>query len=192
MEAAHESGIGYSICMKSKPRQKKCDGERIRSSAGTPMLLYAQRVNDSGLQRKTASWDDIKIRSHSRTNAIECRQANPDLELHPQPSRCFSAEEAEGVIKRVLDKELKDSSYDATRSQQRAMDLAELVKGAVKELRYERYKLVCFVVLGPVSQGAICCCSKSVWSPNSDTYAEYLFQNQSLFALCVVFAGYCE
>ncbi|XP_068098744.1 dynein light chain Tctex-type protein 2B-like [Hyperolius riggenbachi] len=192
MESANETEMRRWIYPKPKQRQKKCENDGMRSLAGTPMLLYTQRAQDQGLRKKAVSQDNIKIRSHSQPNAAECRSVDPDLDLHPNPSRCFSAEEATQVIRSILEEELKDCSYDATTSQHRAMQLAELVKAAVRELGYERYKLVCFVVIGPVSGGTVCCCSRSVWSPNSDTYAEYLFQNHSLFALCVVYAGYYE
>ncbi|XP_040215878.1 dynein light chain Tctex-type 5-A-like [Rana temporaria] len=192
MEATHDTEIRRCICPKPKQRQKKCEGDGVRSLSETPMLLCSQRFQDQGLRRKAVSQDNIKARSHSRPSAMESRPNDPDLDLHPQPSRCFSAEEAVRVIKSVLDEELKDCVYDATTSQHRAMQLAELVKAAIRDLGYERYKLVCFVAIGPVSQGTIYCCSRSVWSPNSDTYAEYLFKNNSLFALCVVYAGYYE
>nr|DBA18147.1 TPA: hypothetical protein GDO54_016429 [Pyxicephalus adspersus] len=192
MEATHETEMRRWGCPKPKQRQKKCESEGMRSLSETPMLLCSQRIQDQGLRRKAVSQDNIKLRTYSRPNAMESRANDPDLDLHPKPSRRFSEEEAERVIKSILDEELKDCGYDASTSQHRAMELAESVKAAVRELGYERYKLVCFVAMGPVSQGTICCCSRSVWSPNSDTYAEYLFRNHSLFALCVVYAGYYE
>uniref|UniRef100_A0A8C5QHM6 Tctex1 domain containing 1 n=1 Tax=Leptobrachium leishanense TaxID=445787 RepID=A0A8C5QHM6_9ANUR len=150
---------------------------------------------DSGLKKKAVIQDNAKTPSRLGPDAMEIIRTSVtpfDMDLHPQPRKCFSAEEASKVIKSVLDKQLQDMIYDATNSHRLALELAELVKMAVRQLGYERYKLVCFVVLGPVSQGTLCCSSRSVWSPNSDTYAEYLYQNRSLFALCVVYAGYYE
>ncbi|XP_075040155.1 dynein light chain Tctex-type 5-A-like [Mixophyes fleayi] len=187
MKPTNEIELRRWICPKPKQFQKKSDIETMRSLAETPM-----RVQEPGGRRKVVTQDNAKVSSYSRYGAVECRPIDPDFDLHPQPSRRFSAEEASRVIKSVLDGELQDCGYDATESQRRALELAELVKVAVRKLGYERYKLVCYVVLGPVSQGTICCCSRSICSPNSDTYAEYLFQNQSLFALCIVYAGYYE
>ncbi|XP_044158362.1 dynein light chain Tctex-type 5-A-like [Bufo gargarizans] len=144
------------------------------------------------MRRKIVTQENVKSSSRSKHNAVEYSPVDPDSDLHPQPSRIFSSEEASRVIKSILDEELQGCAYEATGSQRRAMELAELVKAAVRDLGYERYKLVCYVVLGPVSGGNINCCSRSVWSPKSDTYAEYVFQNQSLFALCIVYAGYYE
>ncbi|XP_053325434.1 dynein light chain Tctex-type 5-like [Spea bombifrons] len=163
-----------------------------RSEWESSLSINQQQSNDSGKKRKTITQDNPKVRSRLATEPMSKHSFIPETDLQPQPKKCFSAEEASRVIKSVLDQELQDSRYDAANSHRRALQLADLVKSAVRELGYERYKLVCYVVLGPVSPRAMCCCSRSVWSPNSDTYAEYLFQNHSLFALCVVYAGYCE
>lgn len=192
MESTPETETRRSMCPKPKLRQKRCESEGIRALSDTPMLLCSQRFHDQGMRRKAVSQENIKARTYSRPYAIESRANDPDVNLHPQPSRIFSAEEAVRVMKSILDEELKDCGYEASTSQHRAMQLAELVKAAVRQLGYERYKLVCFVAMGPASQGTIYFCSRSLWSPHSDTFAEYLFQNNSLFALCIVYAGYYE
>ncbi|KAG9483252.1 dynein light chain Tctex-type 5-A-like [Eleutherodactylus coqui] len=189
MEQANESELKRWFTSKPKQHQKRGESEAFRSLAVTPMLASCQRNQESGMRRKP----QVNGKSNYQSkHVVEYNSADPDFDLHPRPSRIFSSEEASRVIKSILDGELRDCAYEATGSWRRAMELAELVKAAVRDLGYERYKLVCYVVLGPVSGGTMCCCSRSVWSPNSDTYAEYLFQNQSLFAQCIVYAGYYE
>ncbi|XP_073427367.1 dynein light chain Tctex-type 5-A-like [Dendrobates tinctorius] len=188
----HESDLKRWIYTKPKQHPKRHDSEALRSLAVTPLLTNCPRCQESGMRRKIATQDNAKSSRQSKHKVVEYSSLDPDFDLHPRPSRIFSSEEATKVIKSILDFELRDCAYEAAESQRRAMELAELVKSAVRDLGYERYKLVCYVVLGPVSGGTMYCCSRSVWSPNSDTYAEYLFQNQSLFALCIVYAGYYE
>ncbi|MEE6522917.1 hypothetical protein FKM82_021568 [Ascaphus truei] len=174
---------------KPKPHQKSGTEDTMRPQTETPWTQQGsgQRGKEPGGRRRDITQDNAKHRAHMGTGATE-----PELALQPWPDRVFSAEEAKGVIKSVLDSELQDSRYQAAGSSQRALELAERVKLGVRALGYERYKLVCHVVLGPVSQSDLCCSSRSVWSSGSDTYAEYLFRNRSLFALCVVYAGYYE
>ncbi|KAM3915773.1 dynein light chain Tctex-type 5-A-like [Leptodactylus fuscus] len=192
MDQTHESELRRWICSRPKLHQKRSESEALRSLAVTPLLSSFQRCQESGMRRKTASQDNAKSTGQTKHGAMGYSAVDPDYDLHPRPSRIFSSEEALKVIKSILDRELQNCVYETPGSQRRAMELAELVKAAVRGLGYERYKLVCYVVLGPVSGGTIHCCSRSVWSPTSDTYAEYLFQNQSLFALCIVYAGYYE
>lgn len=192
MDPTHESELKRWICPKPKPHQKRGESEALQSLAGTPLPTGSQRCQESGMRRKTGTRENTKSSSQLKRDTTDYGSVDPDFDLHPRPSRIFSSEEASRIMKSILDGELRDCVYKATESQRRAMELADLVKAAVRDLGYERYKLVCYVVLGPVSGGTICCCSRSVWSPNADTYAEYLFQNQSLFALCIVYAGYYE
>ncbi|GCB75117.1 hypothetical protein scyTo_0018958 [Scyliorhinus torazame] len=110
----------------------------------------------------------------------------------PQLARTFSAEEARAAIRTVLEGRLKDAKYEPQGSALAAVELAEGVKKAVKALGYERYKIVCYLVLGAATASDLSCCSRAVWSPNVDTFAEFCFQNDSLFALCLVFAVYQE
>ncbi|XP_075688337.1 dynein light chain Tctex-type 5-A-like [Rhinoderma darwinii] len=192
MDQTHESELKRWIYSKPKHHQKRSESEALRSLTDTPLITSCQRCQQSGMRRKVGTQDNAKTSSQSKRDVTAYSSIDPDFDLHPRPSRLFSSEEASRVIKSILDGELRDCAYEATGSQRRAMELAELVKAAVRDLGYERYKLVCYVVLGPATGGTIYCCSRSVWSPNSDTYAEYLFQNQSLFALCIVYAGYFE
>ncbi|OCT85256.1 dynein light chain Tctex-type 5-B-like [Xenopus laevis] len=191
MELRQDSVNPHWTFTKAKSHYQRSKSGAIRRLPETPMKpTGSQQVQRSCARSRNDTHDKGKARSRTRLGAEEARTMDSALDL--QPRRIFSAEEVSKVIKSVLEKQLQDVEYDVTGSHQRALELAQLVKEAVKALGYERYKLVCYIVLGPVSQGAICCCSRSVWSPTSDTFAEYVFRNQSVFALCVVYAGYYE
>ncbi|XP_043555628.1 dynein light chain Tctex-type protein 2B [Chiloscyllium plagiosum] len=110
----------------------------------------------------------------------------------PRAARTFSAEEARAAIRPVLEARLKDAKYEPHGSALAVVELAECVKKAVKALGYERYKIICYLALGATTSSGLCCSSRAVWSPTVDTYAEVCFQNDSLFALCLVFAVYHE
>ncbi|XP_051868443.1 dynein light chain Tctex-type protein 2B [Pristis pectinata] len=110
----------------------------------------------------------------------------------PRPARTFSAGEARAAIRTVLESRLNGAKYEPRSSALAAVELAECVKKAVKALGYERYKIVCYLVLGATRASGLSCSSRAVWSPTVDTYAEFCFQNDSLFALCLVFALYHE
>ncbi|XP_041063608.1 dynein light chain Tctex-type 5-A [Carcharodon carcharias] len=110
----------------------------------------------------------------------------------PRPARAFSAEEARATIGTVLEGRLKEAVYQPQGSALAALELAECVKAAVKALGYQRYKIVCYLVLGATRASDLSCSSRAVWSPAADTYAEFCFRNRSLFALCLVFAVYQE
>ncbi|KAJ8376508.1 hypothetical protein SKAU_G00070880 [Synaphobranchus kaupii] len=107
------------------------------------------------------------------------------------PERHFPAEEAQLLIKTILENRLQSAEYSGDCSAV-AKELADKVKKAAKDLLYERYKLICFVAMGQIKDSGISCSSRGVWCPVADTFAEYCFRNDSLYALCVLYAVYQE
>ncbi|KAG8436618.1 hypothetical protein GDO86_007646 [Hymenochirus boettgeri] len=191
MEIGHNSEDRQWNNTKPKSCQQRSRSEEGRGHPETPRNPPgSHQAHRSFMGGRKVPQDSDKPRSRQWTGAGKPQTRESGLDL--QQIKMFSAEEVSKVIKSVLEKELLNAEYEATGSNQRAMELAQLVKESVRLLGYERYKIVCYIVLGPVSQTALYCCSRSVWSPNSDTYAEYVFQNQSLFAVCVVYGGYYE
>ncbi|KAJ8279662.1 hypothetical protein COCON_G00067280 [Conger conger] len=108
-----------------------------------------------------------------------------------RPEKRFSAEEAQLLIKTILENRLQNAEYSDNCSAV-AKKLADDVKKAAKDLMYERYKLVCFVAMGQIKDSGISCSSRGVWCPAADTFAEYCFRNDSLYAVCVLYAVYQE
>ncbi|XP_069792407.1 dynein light chain Tctex-type protein 2B [Narcine bancroftii] len=131
------------------------------------------------------------LRSEPETRSTKLNSSTENL-YEPRPARVFSADEVRATIRTVLEGRLNGAKYEPQDSALAAMELVECVKKAVKALRYERYKIVCYLVLGATKASALSCSSRAVWSPTIDTYAEFCFQNDSLFALCLVFALYHE
>ncbi|KAI5101156.1 tctex1 domain-containing protein 1-like [Silurus meridionalis] len=95
------------------------------------------------------------------------------------------------LMKRLMDERLGAMEYSPACSSV-ATELSESIKEAAKGLSNGRYKLICCVAIGQLRNSAVSCSSRGVWSPDTDTFTEYLFKNQHLFALCVLFAVYQE
>ncbi|XP_060685708.1 dynein light chain Tctex-type protein 2B [Hemiscyllium ocellatum] len=144
-----------------------------------------------GKRREKAERLSQRQRPNAGPNSSSSSSSATNLYV-PRAARTFSAEEARAAIRPVLEARLKDAKYEPHGSALAVVELAECVKKAVKALGYERYKIVCYLALGATTSSGLCCSSRAVWSPTVDTYAEVCFQNDSLFALCLVFAVYHE
>ncbi|XP_078075475.1 dynein light chain Tctex-type 5-A [Mustelus asterias] len=166
------------------------------ASAGAASELDRQQSRSllkRGKEKKREKDHRLTQSQRSKPGTSDSRLASPAGNMYePQPARTFSAEEARAAIRTVLEGRLQDAKYEPQGSALAAVELAEGVKKAVKALGYERYKIVCYLVLGAAAASDLSCSSRAVWSPNVDTYAEFCFQNDSLFALCLVFAVYQE
>ena len=109
-----------------------------------------------------------------------------------EPKRKFKAGDAQSIIDQVLVQQLKDEKYDPNSSKQLAKTLAEMIKNSVKELNYERYKIVCMVTIGQMDEQGLRSASRCVWDTNFDTFASSSYHNKSLFGVATVYALYYE
>ncbi|XP_078515381.1 dynein light chain Tctex-type 5-B-like [Lissotriton helveticus] len=184
----------------TKPEGKEGEASRSVTEPQTKKEAMKQQGREAWTKKKPLPLD---ARKPCATKPPSCTPAArrpgtlilaPSLEsvYQPQPQRLFSAQEAQQVMKAVLERTLQDRRHEGPGWAQLALDVAEEVKQSIRDLGYERYKLVCYVVLGPAGRTGLSCSSRSLWSPASDTYAEYVFRNSRVFAVCVVFAGYYE
>lgn len=190
-------------------RLKKCKSFQelrvAKTQSALPRKGWGSVLAGSEMQRQQsrlpAKRDKEKRRQDHRTvqsqrskpGTSSTRLASPTGNMYePRPARSFSAVEARAAMRSVLEAKLNGAKYEPQGSALAAVELAECVKKAVKALGYERYKIVCYLVLGATRPSGLSCSSRAVWSPAVDTYAEFCFQNDSLFALCLVFALYHE
>ncbi|GAA6082994.1 dynein light chain Tctex-type protein 2B [Tachysurus ichikawai] len=95
------------------------------------------------------------------------------------------------LMKHLVDESLTAMEYSPACSAV-ATKLSASIKDAAKSLSSGRYKLVCHVAIGQLRNSAVSCSSRSIWSADTDTFTEYLFKNQHLFALCVLFVVFQE
>ena len=109
-----------------------------------------------------------------------------------EPQRRFEAYKVKALMREVLAHHLKDEKYDPQSSKQMAMTLTQIIMGKVKELNYERYKVVCLVTIGELRDQGMRVASQCVWDAKWDTFATENFKNKSLFVIASVFAVYQE
>ncbi len=110
-----------------------------------------------------------------------------------EPSYEFLPDQVSNIIKITLTEKLKGLDYDPTLCPTLACDLSESIKEIVKKrTNFPRHKLVSFVVIGErCDQGAIMG-SRCVWNVKFDGYASSSYQNDTLFAVGVLYAVYLE
>lgn len=67
-----------------------------------------------------------------------------------------------------------------------------MIRGRVKKLLIPRYRLVCVVHLGQLVDQCVHVASRCLWDSSHDNFVACEFQNQSLYAVCTVYAVYRE
>ncbi len=111
---------------------------------------------------------------------------------HLEPKRKFEAGKVKAIIEQILEAQLKEEKYDPKASRQMTLTLAEIIKSSVKELNYERYKIVCTVTIGQLKEQGFRAGSRCCWDVKWDTFATGSFKNKALFAIATVWGVYYE
>lgn len=112
--------------------------------------------------------------------------------LGPEPDNMFQAHVVQKIIMKVLSDYLGEREYDGAVMGQKSVTLAEMIKEKVKRLRYDRYKIIAWVVICQKGCNDIRVASKGLWDENLDSSAEAVYENKHLYAMGVVYATYQE
>ncbi|KAK3592087.1 hypothetical protein CHS0354_019343 [Potamilus streckersoni] len=106
-----------------------------------------------------------------------------------EPYKKFNASTVEGIMKTVLEAKLDGYKYNPKFSANMIKVLSEEIKDGVKELNYDRYKIICIVHLGELKGQGLSIASRSSWDCNLDNYASYSSQKENTFCTAVVYAS---
>ena len=109
-----------------------------------------------------------------------------------EPKKKFQSDKVKAIIDSVLESQLKDEAYEPNACKQWVLTLSEIIKSRVKELEYERYKIVCVVTIGKLKDQGLRMASRCCWDPNWDTFATGSFKNKTLYAVASVWGVYYE
>ena len=161
--------------------------------------MFSGSLCRGSLYMKTMALAIGGSRRMSRANALHgFQESKPRVRLEntyrmtPSENGRFSAIKTTGVIAEVLEARLAGRTYDPSSCRHLCMELASVIKSRVQEQLAARYKVVCHVMVGSVSDQGIRAVSRCVWDPETDTMATYSFKNNSLFATVTVHALYFE
>jgi len=107
--------------------------------------------------------------------------------IRPNYEHKFKKALVKDVINKVVQKRLKDEGYSSENVGQWSQDISNQVKARVKELGFERYKIVVQCLIGEQrGQGANMAC-RCFWDSDTDNYIQEVYSNSSLFCITAVF-----
>ncbi|EDM11419.1 rCG52991, isoform CRA_a [Rattus norvegicus] len=109
--------------------------------------------------------------------------------LRPIFQQRFRPSVVKDCIHTVLKEELTGAEYSPEEMPQLTKRLSEMIKDKLKELGYDRYKMVVQVVIGEQRGEGVFMAARCFWDADTDNYTHDVFMNDSLF--CVVAAFGC-
>lgn len=87
----------------------------------------------------------------------------------------------------VLNDHLTGKTYDAQETTDLTKTIADDIKLKLKDLGYDRYKFIVQVVIGEQRGEGVKMGCRCFWDSDTDSYAEDIFMNDSLFCVAAAF-----
>ncbi|XP_065530372.1 dynein light chain Tctex-type protein 2B isoform X1 [Lathamus discolor] len=101
----------------------------------------------------------------------------------------FKSSTVKECIRAILKEKLANVQYIPNDMPQLTMSLSETIKDRLKEVGFDRYKMVVQVVIGEQRGEGVNMAARCFWDADNDSWAHDVFMNDSLF--CVVAAFGC-
>ncbi|XP_030352374.1 tctex1 domain-containing protein 2 [Strigops habroptila] len=101
----------------------------------------------------------------------------------------FKSSTVKECIRAILKEKLADVQYIPNDMPQLTMSLSEAIKDRLKEVGFDRYKMVVQVVIGEQRGEGVNMAARCFWDADNDSCAHDVFMNDSLF--CIVAAFGC-
>lgn len=108
-----------------------------------------------------------------------------------EPDIRFEVSSVSAIIQQTLST-IGDLKYETNRCREHCKTLSNLIEKRVKQLRYTRYKIVCFVTIGELRGQGLHVASRCIWDGEKDNYATATYENASLLAVGTVFGVYMD
>ncbi|XP_076135323.1 dynein light chain Tctex-type protein 2B [Alosa pseudoharengus] len=110
--------------------------------------------------------------------------------IRPNYQHKFKAGVVKECIREILRDNLTGLQYDPQQSPILSKTLADTIKEKLKEVGFERYKMVVQVVLGEQRGEGVKMAARCFWDADTDSYAQDIFMNESLFCVAAAFGSY--
>ncbi|XP_076462725.1 dynein light chain Tctex-type 5-like [Babylonia areolata] len=117
-------------------------------------------------------------------------QKEPSYRMEPHHK--FNASQVEEMLKSLLEERFSRSRYSPKICANMCKIMGDEIKNRVKQMNFDRYKIVSNVLIGQKKDQAIINCSRCAWDEKLDNFASYTFQNEHIFVTATVFGVYTE
>lgn len=109
-----------------------------------------------------------------------------------KPTKKFKVKQVEAVIKDIVDSRMKNFKYTPKVAAMMSKILTSEIKDAIKQLEFERYKIVCLVTVGENTGQGMRLTSRYTWDTAYDSSASYSWKDAQTFCSATVFGVYHE
>ncbi|XP_055535060.1 dynein light chain Tctex-type 5-like [Wyeomyia smithii] len=159
------------------------------------------RANSSNLGKVSLAITNLKVIHNVPLPPPICAMVSSDtpplLKYQPtyqlESKNPFNREACEDILRESLDKSLQGVEYNSYFASSLCQQICEDVKAKVKELNFDRYKIVVTVTMGERYMQGLKVVSECLWDPKRDNNASCIYDSSpSLFAVASIYAIYFD
>uniref|UniRef100_A0A671QCB1 Tctex1 domain-containing protein 2-like n=2 Tax=Sinocyclocheilus anshuiensis TaxID=1608454 RepID=A0A671QCB1_9TELE len=110
--------------------------------------------------------------------------------IRPNYKDKFKAGAAKECIREILREQLYGVQYDPEEVPTLSRALADSIKHKLRDVGFDRYKLIVQVVVGEQRGEGVKMAARCFWDADTDSYAQDIFMNDSLFCVAAAFGVY--
>lgn len=110
--------------------------------------------------------------------------------IRPNYQHKFKPAVVKECIRNILRDQLSGLQYDPDEVPVMSRTLADRIKNKLKDIGFDRYKFVVQVVIGEQRGEGVKMAARCFWDADTDSYAQDIFMNDSLFCVAAAFGSY--
>ncbi|XP_058834785.1 dynein light chain Tctex-type 5-like [Topomyia yanbarensis] len=159
------------------------------------------RANSSNLGKVSLAITNLKVINNEPLPPPLCAMVSSDTppllkyqaSYQLESKNPFSREACEVILRESLDKSLQGVEYSSYFAPSLCQQICEDVKAKVKELNFDRYKIVVTVTMGERYMQGLKLIAQFLWDSEKDNYVSCIYDSSpSLFAVATIYAIYYD
>ena len=190
--AANTTASHMALAQKLKGKSEKGDGSvasqgsKPGGGGGIGALMMMKRKLTKWKMGRSSGWS---TGSKDKTPA----KLENTFRLEPQDTGKFNNQKVRDAIEEVVLFYMANTKeYHAQKCSQTSRYIAEEIKSKIKQLGFNRYKIVTNVVIGQDKDQGMEVASRCIWDTNNDDMAHYTYRKNDLYLLVLVYGVYFE
>ncbi|XP_058123118.1 dynein light chain Tctex-type protein 2B [Anopheles ziemanni] len=180
------------------PSSRKKAGKFLGSALN---ITNRYRANSSSLSKVSLAITNLKVIQNvplpPPISAMLASDVPPVCKFLPSYRLCsrnpFNREACEAILREAMDKSLHGVEYSSYFAPSICQQICEDIKARVKELKFDRYKIIVTVTIGERYMQGLKAISQFLWDPEKDSYATHVYDaSPSLVAVGTIYAIYFD
>ena len=152
------------------------------------------RDNIEMASKRTQSFNEKLelLAEESSLQKIQDAMSETENTYRVTPEVPFSTSKVRKLVNEILKERLQHVTYEPRRAKELCMSLSDELKMRVKQLGFNRHKLVCHVLITSGSKKSLSVASRFLWDPSADSYVTVSYEGLDSVTIVTLYGVFLE